>query len=360
MSDSSKPVLVSSTLSLTVSAPSFYNAPKRFASVAPPRPKSPNASSGQSVASTAVIGRVGEMPPPPPSVAEGSDVLKCCSLIGWSPHVTYNVLWCSILYVYTCTELLPPSPLNRPSRFSTSKVTPGSGSGSGSGVPLSLREVEELEKLTQGFIKDMENAAPLPSTHTELCGQCGQPLSRCSPAVSALNMLFHSECFVCAACQRPLQGMHFYQRAERPHCEDCYNASLEQCSECGERITDKVLKAVGRCFHANCFRCTHCGCSLEGAPFITDDDNNAYCVPDYHRRFSPQCVSCGEPIVPDPGREETIRVVALEKNFHLKCYRCEDCSRPLSIQADTEGCYPLEGRILCLKCHTHRAKQAAH
>lgn len=41
------------------------------------------------------------------------------------------------------------------------------------------------------------------------------------------------------------------------------------------------------------------------------------------RRFSPLCVSCNEPIIPDPGSEETLRVVALEKNFHLKCYRCE-------------------------------------
>lgn len=41
------------------------------------------------------------------------------------------------------------------------------------------------------------------------------------------------------------------------------------------------------------------------------------------RRFSPLCVSCNEPIVPAPGSEETVRVVALDKNFHLKCYRCE-------------------------------------
>lgn len=41
------------------------------------------------------------------------------------------------------------------------------------------------------------------------------------------------------------------------------------------------------------------------------------------RRFSPLCVSCNEPIIPAPGSEETVRVVALDKNFHLKCYRCE-------------------------------------
>lgn len=45
--------------------------------------------------------------------------------------------------------------------------------------------------------------------------------------------------------------------------------------------------------------------------------------PSFLRRFSPICVSCNDPIIPDPGSEETVRVVALEKNFHLKCYRCE-------------------------------------
>ncbi|KAL7874318.1 hypothetical protein SRHO_G00052880 [Serrasalmus rhombeus] len=227
------------------------------------------------------------------------------------------------------------------------------------GVPLSMREVEELEKLTKDFIKDMDKKGPVvTSAPTEVCGKCGEALSRSQPAVRAMDKLFHSHCFCCVSCRRPLQGMQFYDRDGTPECEDCYVNSLAICSRCGERITDRVLKAVGQCFHAHCFRCSACSCTLEGAPFITDDDNNPFCVPDYHRRFSPLCVSCNEPIVPDPGSEETVRVVALEKNFHLKCYRCEDCARPLSIEADADGCYPLDGRILCMKCHTKRAKQA--
>ncbi|XP_017328769.1 zyxin [Ictalurus punctatus] len=235
---------------------------------------------------------------------------------------------------------------------------PGAGAPSG-GVPLSMREVEELERMTKDFIKDMDNRAPvITSAPTEVCGKCGEALSRSQPAVRAMDKLFHSHCFCCVTCQRPLQGMQFYDRDGTPECEECYVNSLAVCSRCGERITDRVLKAVGQCFHAHCFRCTACSCTLEGSPFITDDNNNPYCVPDYHRRFSPLCVSCNEPIVPDPGSEETLRVVALEKNFHLKCYRCEDCSRPLSIEADADGCYPLDGRILCMTCHTKRAKQA--
>ncbi|XP_051262016.1 zyxin isoform X2 [Dicentrarchus labrax] len=231
----------------------------------------------------------------------------------------------------------------------------------GGGVPLNMREVEELERMTKDFIKDMDTHAPvITSPPTEVCGKCGEALSRTQPAVRAMDKLFHSNCFCCMSCHRPLQGMQFYDRDGSPQCEDCYMSSLAVCSRCGEKITDRVLKAVGQCFHAHCFRCSTCSCTLEGAPFITDDNNNPYCVQDYHRRFSPLCVSCNEPIVPAAGSEETVRVVALDKNFHLKCYRCEDCARPLSIEADENGCYPLDGRILCMKCHTQRAKQAAH
>uniref|UniRef100_A0A668V4F0 Zyxin n=1 Tax=Oreochromis aureus TaxID=47969 RepID=A0A668V4F0_OREAU len=243
----------------------------------------------------------------------------------------------------------------------TAPSPPGPVPSAGGGVPLNMKEVEELERMTKDFIRNMDANAPLiTSPPTEVCGKCGEALSRTQPAVRAMDKLFHSTCFCCMSCHRPLQGMQFYDRDGSPQCEDCYVSSLAVCSRCGEKITDRVLKAVGQCFHAHCFRCSTCSCVLEGAPFITDDNNNPYCVQDYHRRFSPMCVSCNEPIIPAPGSEETVRVVALDKNFHLKCYRCEDCARPLSIEADENGCYPLDGKILCMKCHTQRAKQAAH
>ncbi|XP_041648632.1 zyxin [Cheilinus undulatus] len=256
----------------------------------------------------------------------------------------------------------PPSSFNQPMKTppSSTPSPPGPIPILGGGVPLNMKEVEELERMTKDFIKDMDTHAPvITSPPTEVCGKCGEALSRTQPAVRAMDKLFHSNCFCCMSCHRPLQGMQFYDRDGTPQCEDCYMNSLAVCSRCGEKITDRVLKAVGQCFHAHCFRCSTCSCVLEGAPFITDDNNNPYCVQDYHRRFSPLCVSCNEPIIPAPGSEETVRVVALDKNFHLKCYRCEDCARPLSIEADENGCYPLDGRILCMKCHTKRAKQAA-
>lgn len=46
----------------------------------------------------------------------------------------------------------------------------------------------------------------------------------------------------------------------------------------------------------------------------------------FHRKFAPRCCVCHEPIMPAPGQEETVRIVALDRDFHVQCYRCEVCS----------------------------------
>lgn len=41
------------------------------------------------------------------------------------------------------------------------------------------------------------------------------------------------------------------------------------------------------------------------------------------RKFAPRCCVCMHPIMPEHGKEETVRVVALDRSFHVQCYRCE-------------------------------------
>ncbi|XP_058721063.1 zyxin isoform X1 [Poecile atricapillus] len=223
---------------------------------------------------------------------------------------------------------------------------------------LTMKEVEELEKLTQKLMKDMEHPPPAEAATSELCGFCRKPLSRTQPAVRALDRLFHVECFTCFKCEKQLQGQQFYNVDEKPFCEDCYASTLEKCSVCKQTITDRMLKATGNSYHPQCFTCVMCHTPLEGTSFIVDQSNQPHCVDDYHRKYAPRCSVCSEPIMPEPGKDETVRVVALEKNFHMKCYKCEDCGKPLSIEADENGCFPLDGHVLCIKCHTVRAKTA--
>ncbi|XP_069721984.1 zyxin isoform X1 [Phaenicophaeus curvirostris] len=223
---------------------------------------------------------------------------------------------------------------------------------------LTMKEVEELEMLTQKLMKDMEHPPSVEAATSELCGFCRKPLSRTQPAVRALDSLFHMECFTCFKCEKQLQGQQFYNVDEKPFCEDCYAGTLEKCSVCKQTITDRMLKATGNSYHPQCFTCVMCHTPLEGTSFIVDQANQPHCVDDYHRKYAPRCSVCSEPIMPEPGKDETVRVVALEKNFHMKCYKCEDCGKPLSIEADENGCFPLDGHVLCMRCHTVRAKTA--
>ncbi|XP_060092929.1 zyxin isoform X2 [Heteronotia binoei] len=250
---------------------------------------------------------------------------------------------------------LAPRETRNPVAFANEGSDPPRGNSA-----LTMKEVEELEMLTQKLMKDMDRP-PLAeaSTPAELCGLCNKALSRTQPAVRALDKLFHVECFTCFKCERQLQGQQFYNVDEKPFCEDCYAATLEKCCVCKQTITDRMLRATGNSYHPQCFTCVVCHKPLEGASFIVDKANQPHCVDDYHRKYAPRCSVCAEPIMPEPGKDETVRVVALEKNFHMKCYKCEDCGKPLSIEADDNGCFPLDGHVLCRKCHTTRVKAAA-
>lgn len=53
------------------------------------------------------------------------------------------------------------------------------------------------------------------------------------------------------------------------------------------------------------------------------------------------------------GTEETVRVVSMDKDFHVDCYVCEDCGMQLTDEPD-KRCYPLEGRLMCRACHIQR------
>lgn len=78
----------------------------------------------------------------------------------------------SWLFLYVYKQPSPPGPISIP----------------GGGVPLNMREVEELERMTKDFIKDMDTHAPVitsPPTgmHTQKSGVCTTYADTRIPAV---------------------------------------------------------------------------------------------------------------------------------------------------------------------------------
>nr|XP_013814520.1 PREDICTED: lipoma-preferred partner [Apteryx mantelli mantelli] len=223
-------------------------------------------------------------------------------------------------------------------------------SGPASSTPA-FRPEDELEHLTKKMLYDMEN--PPSDDYFGRCARCGENVVGEGTGCTAMDQVFHVDCFTCMMCNNKLRGQPFYAVEKKAYCEPCYINTLEQCSVCAKPIMERILRATGKAYHPHCFTCVMCHRSLDGIPFTVDAGGNIHCIEDFHKKFAPRCSVCKEPIMPAPGQEETVRIVALDRDFHVQCYRCEDCGGLLS-EGDNQGCYPLDGHILCKTCNSAR------
>ncbi|XP_019713857.1 thyroid receptor-interacting protein 6 isoform X1 [Hippocampus comes] len=214
------------------------------------------------------------------------------------------------------------------------------------------RPEEELDRLTKKLLYDMNH--PPAEDYFGRCAGCGDDVVGDGSGCVAMEQVFHVECFTCVACRGRLRGQPFYALDKKSYCEACYISTLEQCSKCCKPILDRILRAMGKAYHPRCFTCVVCHGCLDGVPFTVDATSQIHCIDDFHRKYAPRCSVCGEPIMPDAGREETVRIVALDRSFHVNCYVCEECGLLLSSEGEGRGCYPLDGHILCKGCSARR------
>ncbi|XP_058972583.1 Wilms tumor protein 1-interacting protein homolog isoform X1 [Pocillopora verrucosa] len=187
-----------------------------------------------------------------------------------------------------------------------------------------------------------------------VCHNCKQQINGCESACLAMEHLYHVHCFLCCFCGNQLIGQIFYNVNGKIYCEQDYKNlgfSPNYCDICGKIIELKIIQALGRSYHPSCFRCSVCQTELDGIPFTGDQENRIYCIPDYHRKFLPTCAVCKKLIAPTKGSKEILRVVSMEKDFHVDCFRCEDCGIQLS---NKRPCYPQDDHILCRKCNGKR------
>ncbi|XP_069074845.1 lipoma-preferred partner-like isoform X1 [Pleurodeles waltl] len=253
----------------------------------------------------------------------------------------------------TKVSVQQPGVVSRVNREQTALSSGGSAGYHQQGS--SSRSEEELDRLTKKLVHDMNH--PPTGEYFGRCSRCGENVVGDGTGCIAMDQVFHEDCFTCISCNCRLRGQPFYAIEKKSYCEACYIVTLEKCSMCAKPILDRILRAMGQAYHPQCFICVVCRRCLDGVPFTVDATSQIHCIDDFHRKFAPRCSVCGNAIMPEPGQEETVRIVALDRSFHINCYKCEECGLLLSSEGEGRGCYPLDGHILCKSCSARRIQE---
>lgn len=299
------------------------------------------------------------LPPPPSPVSSSYSELRRAT----QPNQDYNSYGIgsqSSTYESIYEPINPRPPSQMSSRSNYSLYAPYVSGGSHmSGPSQSASRIggakeQEVDALTDLLVQGMENEPE--GDCYGICVKCREKIVGENSGCTAMEQIYHTKCFTCHHCAINLEGKPFYALDGKPYCEEDYMNTLEKCCVCMKPILDRILRATGKPYHPQCFCCVICGKILDGIPFTVDATNQIHCIADFHKKFAPRCCVCKLPIMPEPGQEQTVRVVALDRSFHVQCYKCEDCGVVLTSEGKGKGCYPLDDHVLCKSCNAERVK----
>nr|XP_040148652.1 actin-binding LIM protein 2 isoform X12 [Ictidomys tridecemlineatus] len=175
---------------------------------------------------------------------------------------------------------------------------------------------------------------PPPATAI-LCTTCG---SVCKGEVLRVqSKYFHIRCFVCKACGCDLaEGGFFVRQGEYICSQDYQRLYGTRCYSCDQFIEGEVVSALGKTYHPDCFVCAVCRLPFPPGDRVTFNGKECVCqkcsLPTalgssvHLSQGLRSCGGCGSEI------KNGQALVALDKHWHLGCFKCKACGKLLDAE----------------------------
>ncbi|XP_053922407.1 actin-binding LIM protein 2 isoform X8 [Cuculus canorus] len=174
-----------------------------------------------------------------------------------------------------------------------------------------------------------------PSSTAILCNNCGNPCK--GEVLRVQNKYFHIKCFVCKACGCDLaQGGFFVRQGDYICTLDYQRLYGTRCFSCDEFIEGEVVSALGKTYHPDCFVCAVCRLPFPAGDRVTFNGKECICQkcslpPASNTGSFPvqnlrNCGGCGSEI------KNGQSLVALDKHWHLGCFKCNTCDKLLNAE----------------------------
>lgn len=143
---------------------------------------------------------------------------------------------------------------------------------------------------------------------------------------------FHIACFKCSVCKSSLAQGGFFCKDGQYFCTPDYQSRFgTKCATCGKYVEGEVVTALGNTYHQACFTCAKCNQAFPSGERVTYTGKIVLCskcsnLPEENNiqtQSITECSGCHGEL------KEGQALIALDRQWHVWCFKCSDCEIPL-------------------------------
>ncbi|CAF1108964.1 unnamed protein product [Adineta steineri] len=179
-----------------------------------------------------------------------------------------------------------------------------------------------------------------------VCANCHQSFATNEQIVNAAGHIWHTHCFVCTQCFQPFENGIYFEHEDRKYCERDFQMLFAPCcAECKQAIVGRVIRAIQKCFHPDCFRCQLCQIPLIEMGF-SKYNGRALCR-ECHIKEKAKDLSLSQHICSKCHQIIDNHCLKYKDEYHHAYhFQCTSCQ----IQLDENG-REVRGLLYCLPCY---------